>query len=49
MPLIGLKRGMHLAFDMLTFRWPEEEEEEEEVEEAKDEIVIDGEVIVLDP
>jgi hypothetical protein len=28
------------------FRWPEEEEE---VEEAKDGIVIDGEVIVLDP
>lgn len=31
---------------MLMSRWPEEEEE---VEEAKDEIVIDGDVIVLDP
>ena len=36
---------------MLTGRWPEVEEEEEveEMEEKKETVVIEGEIIVLDP
>jgi hypothetical protein len=41
----GLRRSISLLRSLLTCRWPYEEEIEDEAEE----VVIDGEVIVLDP
>ena len=43
-----------MSFEIITdCRWPEEEEEEEEEEQEqeaeKDELMIEGEIIVLDP
>jgi len=47
----GLKRGLWPLSEVVDFRWPEvEEEAEEEMQEEKnDTVVIEGEIIVLDP
>ena len=46
MLLIGLKNGKHVFRVALTFRWPEEEEE---IQEDKEVITSEREIIVLDP
>jgi hypothetical protein len=43
-----LKKSNFISKTILTCRWPYEEEEVEEGDE-KEEIVIDGDVVVLDP
>ena len=50
MRLIGLKTGIITPENHVDDRWPEmEEEEEEEIAKEKEEVLIDGEIIVLDP
>ena len=43
----GLRKSISFSLSLLTGRWPYEEEIEDEAE--AEEVVIDGEVIVLDP
>ena len=45
----GLKKSKFISETLLTCRWPYEEEEEVEEGDEKEEIVIDGNVVVLDP